>query len=159
MRFEEGFPDYKYKITAQGQEAEVFGAAYRELIFEIARGRQDGEIPEFYTKVAAWEIDEDRCILTNQPERQAEVLEAFHVRTSDAVWDVVVLSKEGAPFNNSEIALRYLLGQKALEMAQMIRNSQSAIEQFPLELEGKALEDFISSSVADDTVDESWSLE
>ena len=123
MQFEEhpkdGY-DHRLVFEAIHDEAETVAAAYTELVNEKIRTGRVDDVHKNERDFAMSPGDTDLGMLVNNPLYVAELLEYFHSRTKEAV-SKISRREYRADFENKSPARRLYLGEKALEMAGVIR--------------------------------------
>jgi hypothetical protein len=145
MQFEqitEGIYQHRLALESAKGEVETVAAAYRELVNLKAKEDRLHEIHKYEREFSMWASSPDRAILTNFPLPIAEVLESFHGRTIAAIREIVATNPEPA-FESDAVARRMYLGDKALQMAGLIR-----IE-FDTENLQQELDNYVDSVTAD----------
>ena len=123
MQFEENPKEgYDHRIVFESikDEAETVAAVYTEIVNgKAAKGKLD-DIHKNERDFAMSAGDTDIGMLTNDPLYLAKLLEDFHSHTQDAAGKIA--RREYKPdFENKSVARRLYLGEKALEMAGVIR--------------------------------------
>ena len=123
MQFEEKpKDDYEYGIVFESAEDEVetAAAAYRELVNKKASAGHFDEIEPHERDFSMWTSTPNHTIYVNFPLKIAELLEEFHNRTDDEVSKIARRQYEPA-FESDSVPRRMYLGEKALQMADLIR--------------------------------------
>jgi hypothetical protein len=107
-------------LESAKDEVETVAAAYRERIhLKVAEGRLD-EIQQHERDFSMWSSTPDRTLLTSRPLSIAHLLESFHGRTKATVEGIFLTNAEPA-FESRSIARRMYLGEKAFQLAGLIR--------------------------------------
>ncbi len=123
MKFEENpVEGYMHGLVFQASkdEVEAVGAAYRERIVLQVKASQIDQITLFDRNVSEWECSSDQTIYINYPLVITGIFEAFHNRTVKSVKEIASRSNEPA-FDNDDIARRIRLGDKAFQLAGLIK--------------------------------------
>ncbi len=123
MKFEEAQAEgYKHTITFESDEGEVEAAAavYTEKNHMLVAANQFGQITQFDRNLSEWDPILDHRIFLNLPLEIAELFDRFHERTERAVG-VIASRATVAAFESDAIARRMRLGDKAFQMAGLIK--------------------------------------
>lgn len=123
MRFEQNpTDDHEHGIVLEAAQGEVepVAAAYREHVFLMAKAGKIDKVLKHQREFSEWESSSDHTIFTNHPLSIAKLLESFHIATNEAVGDIVKSDSEPA-FDSDAIARRIRLGNKAFQMAGLIK--------------------------------------
>lgn len=131
MRQEDsGNLELPYKMAFQGAEIPVIQALYCEKLSRLALEGESNTMPVYQTGIAEW-IDYklprskrrvEKSLLLRDPLQLAEDLDEFAAHTDDVIVDLGTESDEPS-FQNYNIVIRRDLGDRALELAGVIRQS------------------------------------
>lgn len=123
MKFEqtpaEGYEHGVILESAEG-EVEALSAVMMEHIYLLAKDGHVDIASQFQRDASEWSGSSDRTIFINNPLSLATMLETFHDRTKVAVQEIVENASIPA-FENDSIARRIRLGNKAFQMAGLIK--------------------------------------
>jgi hypothetical protein len=134
MKFEENpTPETPYGVTVDGEELQIVAAAFRERVYQYIVMGNSSSISRFDADLAGWEEGPRRALL-NAPEELTDVLDAFHERTEEVIAGMPADINVPA-FANPYISKRHQFGEKALKLADQIREEHT-VSEFQKGLEG-----------------------
>lgn len=112
--------EHPYTIHFDVTETQLVRAVFREKIHTLVRQGNPGSVGQFDRLIAEWELNGPRAVKVYDYAQFADEVEDFSQATENAVAELAEYPPM-PPFSSNAIGARLKLGEKALTLAEAIR--------------------------------------